>query len=116
MVRSERVKIVSATLASINQSFDKIKNTSTHSNRGIITGASIERLGRQISQAMRDGINNLAVLIDVEFETLLKLIFDDVGTHENRKINLVLTEANEIYEKGNEVLEEISLIASEMIK
>jgi hypothetical protein len=61
-----------------------------------------------VSDVMREGINRLVMLVDVEFETILKMIFDDVSDHENERVGLVLRAALEIYESGNEVLEKIT--------
>jgi len=67
----------------------------------------IKKLSKSISDAMKEAIKDLAALIDVDSEIIFKCIFDDVKVFENDKINLIIEEANEIYEKGNDLLERI---------
>jgi hypothetical protein len=108
LVDAEKVKILADTLAAINGCYEKVEAIVTHRNLTPTARLRIESLGRKVSDVMREGINRLAMLVDVEFETILKMIFDDVSDHENERVGLVLREALEIYESGNEVLEKIT--------
>ncbi|KAG5668889.1 hypothetical protein PVAND_016809 [Polypedilum vanderplanki] len=115
IVQNEKIKILIDTLDSIDNCFDKVENILQHRKKHSTSNESdkkvrIETLGRKVSDIMREGIYRLALLVDVEFETLLKMIFDEEKIHENDKILLVLKEADEIYDKGNEVLEKIAKI------
>lgn len=70
---------------------------------------TIDGFGRSISHAMKNGINELADLVDLEFEVVLRHLFDDEFDDFNeRKMGLVEKEVAEIYEKGNQALDEIS--------
>jgi hypothetical protein len=108
LVDAEKVKILADTLAAIDGCYEKVVAIVTHRHLAPTARLRIESLGRKVSDVMREGINRLAMLVDVEFETILKMIFDDVSDHENERVGLVLREALEIYESGNEVLEKIT--------
>lgn len=58
---------------------------------------------------MRSGINDLADLVDIEFDAVLRHIFDDeFNDFDAHRMSLVEREAVEIYEHGNAALEEIT--------
>lgn len=58
---------------------------------------------------MKTSINELANLVDVEFEALLKHIFDnEFNDFDEYRMSLVEKEAKEIFERGNEALDGIA--------
>ena len=58
---------------------------------------------------MKNGINELADLVDIEFDTLLRHIFDDDFNDFNvYRMSLVKHEVTEIFEHGNAALDEIT--------
>lgn len=58
---------------------------------------------------MKKGIQKLCEIADCDLETILKCIFDDISRTEDRKMNLILADAHEIYKSGNELLERMSV-------
>lgn len=61
------------------------------------------------SHAMKHGINELADLVDIEFDTVLRHIFDDDFNDFNvYRMSLVKNEVTEIYVHGNAALDEIT--------
>lgn len=71
--------------------------------------SKINSLSAAISDSMKSGIIELSVLIGVESEMVFRSIFGDEAARENEKVNLILKEAEEIYEHGNEVIEKLSI-------
>lgn len=70
---------------------------------------TIDAFGRSISHAMKGAIGELADLVDLEFEVVLRHLFDEEFDDFNeRKMGLVEKEVAEIYERGNQALDEIS--------
>lgn len=70
---------------------------------------TIDSLGRTISYAMKNGINELSNLVDLEFEVVLRKLFDDEFNDFNEtKMDLIVNEVAEIYERGNQALDDIS--------
>lgn len=58
---------------------------------------------------MKNGINDLADLVDIEFDTVLRHIFDDDFNDFNvYRMSLVKREVTEIYEHGDAALDEIT--------
>lgn len=69
----------------------------------------IDTFGRKISHAMKSGIKRLSKMVDLQFDVVLRHIFDDEFDDFNeRKMDLIENEVNEIFETGNEALESIS--------
>lgn len=71
--------------------------------------AAIDVFGQSISYAMKSAINELANLVDIEFESLLRHIFDDeFNNYDEYRMSLVEKEAKEIFELGNAALDGIA--------
>jgi hypothetical protein len=101
IVYVERKKILTEILDVIDQNYE-----SAMRHEDVPT---IDVFGRSISYAMKSGINELSDLVDLEFEAVLRHLFDDEFFDFNeRKMNLIEKEVGEIYEKGNRALDDIS--------
>lgn len=101
IVYVERKHILSVTLDEIDHNYE---DAMRHEDV-----PSIDFFGRSISHAMKSGIRELANLVDLEFDVVLKRLFDEEFYDFNeRKMNLVEKEVAEIYERGNHALDDIS--------
>lgn len=99
--RRKSSKILSLTLDVIDQNYE---SAMLHEDVPMI-----DLLGRSISYAMKNGINELADLVDLQLEIVLRHLFDEEFDDFNeRKMNLIEKEVGEIYEKGNRALDDIS--------
>lgn len=67
----------------------------------------IDQAGRKISNAMVKGLKKLAALIDVEFLEVLPHVFGDESAQTDAKVNLILVDAKEIYERGELALKKL---------
>lgn len=66
----------------------------------------IDSTSISISVEMTTGLIKLAELSDTDFEKILPEVFDDPTIEKTPNVQLVLKEAKEIYETGNQILDD----------
>ena len=116
-VSTEKVKILLKTLKDLQNFYNKIAELLDAEPQEMKVDQKqllIKKYSKNISDIIKSAIKDLAALVDVDSEIIFKCIFDDVKIFENKKINLIIDDANAIYEKGNELLERISMILERM--
>lgn len=107
LVYVERKKILTKTLDVIDQNYE---SALLHEDV-----PKIDAFGRNISFAMKNGIKDLSDLVDLEFEAVLRHLFDDeFDDFNDRKMNLIEKEVGEIFDKGNQALDDISRRVAEI--